>query len=345
MFAGSQCLVTGATGFIGRHVTQQLLAHEARVRVFCRDATKARRLFGAAVEIVAGDLRTAPQVRAACRGVNLVIHVGGAFLFGRRARRLLMETNLEGTRHLLEAARDYRVERFVHISSSGIMAGGPGLLTERDFPLAVSAWEPYRRSKWLAERAVLQAGRDGLPVTIASPASPLGAGDETPTPTGRIVLDFLNGRFPASARVGMNFVHVADLASGILAVARTGRLGERYLLGHHNVWLDEFLQVLANVVGRARPRWRVPLPLVAAAGALGELTGGSRVCWETAAHARRRQWFDFAKAADELGWRATRSLEHSVGEAVEWFRQPAAVRAAATAGADPALAESNVVPS
>jgi dihydroflavonol-4-reductase len=315
----TQFLITGGTGFIGRHVVYRLLDRGATVGVFCRAPEKAHRLFGNRVEIFRGDLRDRASVAEALRGRRAVIHLGAAFQFGPAARRVVGETNVRGTEHLLEAAERSGVERFIHVSSGGVLEGGPGLLTERDFPNHVPHHEPYRRSKWLGELAALSAAQRGVPVTIASPTSPLGEGDEGPTPTGRIVVDYLRGRFPFSARVGLNFIHVGELADGILAVADRGRIGERYLLGHHNVWLREFLQALGRATNRRAPRFPLPRAVIALAGTVGSAIGGERICRETAAHARRRQWFDFSKASRELGWNPRRSLQSIADESVRWF--------------------------
>jgi dihydroflavonol-4-reductase len=320
MLRGTQFLITGGTGFIGRHVVNRLLLQGRRVRVFCRKPEKAQRLFGDRVTLAHGDLCNRASVVTAARDCDMVIHLGAAFRFGRRARRIIEETNVRGTEHVLEAAERSGVERFVHVSSCGVLEGRKALVTERDFPDHVAEYEHYRRSKWLSELAALEAARRGLPVTIATPTSPLGAGDETPTPTGRIVRDFLRGQFPFSAHVGLNFIHVNELADGILAVAERGRISERYLLGHHNVWLQEFLETLGRITNRSAPRVALPLPAITLAGAMGEAIGSERVCRETSAHARRRQWFDFTKAAEELGWRARRPLETIADEAVQWFQ-------------------------
>src|SRR6266404_236548 len=320
MFGSTQFLITGGTGFIGRHVVRRLLAQGASVRVFCRTPEKAQRLFGDQVRIARGDLCDRASVAAAMPDCDTVIHLGAAFQFGRKARRANEETNVCGTKHLLEAAERSGIQRFVHVSSCGVLEGSHGLLSERDFPNDVGARESYRRSKWLGEMAALEAARRGLPVTIASPTSPLGEGDEAPTLTGRIAQDYLRGRFPFSARVQLNFIHVADLAEGILAVAERGRTGERYLLGHHNIWLDEFLRVLARTANRPAPRFNLPRPAITLAGAIGEVAGSERICGETAAHARRRQWFDFSKAAGELGWSARTPLDAIALEAVQWFQ-------------------------
>ena len=303
MFSGAQCLVTGGTGFIGRYVVRRLLAHGAKVCVLVRSREKAERLFGEAVEVV-ND----------CRGVDVVFHVAGTYQFGRRAAAEMLATNVEFTQRCLDAAWRARVERFVHISSAGVLAGD-----EHGFPEYVSPREPYRRTKWLGELVALAAAKRGLPVTIGSPTSPLGAEDETPTPTGRIVTDFLRGRFPFSTRTALNFVDVAELADGILALAERGRTGERYILGHHNIWLTDFLRVLERSAEVPAPRHELPWPVIAIAGGIGETLGTSRVCWETARAARKRQFFNLRKAADELGWQGRVPLEVSLRAAVAWF--------------------------
>jgi dihydroflavonol-4-reductase len=336
----TQFLITGGTGFIGRHVAYRLLDRGAAVRVFCRAPEKAQRLFGNRVEISRGDLRDRASVAAAVRGCRVIIHLGATFQFGREARRIAEETNVRGTEHLLEAAEQNSIERFVYVSSSGVLEGGPGLLTERDFPTYVPRYASYRRSKWLGELAALAAAQRGLPVTVASPTCPLGDGDEAPTPTGRMVLDYLRGRFPFGARVGLNFVHVGEAADGILAVADRGRIGERYLLGHYNVWLQEFLQALARATNRRAPRFLLPQPAITVAGAIGEAIGSGRVCRETAAHARRRQWYDFSKATQELKWNAQTPLQTIADEAVRWFQVAGRTNADAVLTEEPNVAAS-----
>jgi len=321
MFGSTQILITGGTGFIGRHVVWRLIDRNAHIRLLCRTPQKAQRLFDGRVEIACGDLRNRQDVAQAMQGVRTVIHLGAAYQFGRESRKVVEETNVGGTNYMLEAARRSGVERFVHISSCGILEGTDAVLTEQDFPKHVPAVESYRRSKWLSELAALEAARAGLPVTIASPTSPLGSGDDAPTPTGQIVRDYLRGQFPFTARVGLNLVHVDDLAEGILAVLDRGRIGERYLLGRHNVWLHEFLRLLGEVAHRPAPRFILPQPAIILAGAVGEAVGSKRICRETAAHAGRRQWFDFSKAVRELDWTGRTSLETIADEAIEWFER------------------------
>jgi dihydroflavonol-4-reductase len=324
MLLGSQCLVTGGTGFIGRHVVESLLAHTGKVRVLCRSRQKARMLFGDSVELVVGDLLDSDCVERACRGVTVVFHLGGAYQFGRRDRQRMLQTNLSGTRNVLAAAWTHRCEKVIHVSSSGILCNRRAPITENDFPANVPPEEPYRHSKWLAECAALEWVKRGLPVTIASPTSPLGPGDDGPTPTGRIVTDFLDGRFPFAARTAMNFVAVTELAGGIIALAERGRAGQRYILGHHNLWLDDFLRVLERCTRLRAPRYNLPWPVIAAAGCFGELAGLSRLCWETAQCSRKRHFFDLRKAGEELGWKARIPIETSARASIAWFRRTAA---------------------
>lgn len=331
MSHGAQFLITGGTGFIGRFVVRDLIGHGARVRLLCRDEDKARRLFGDRVETVRGDLLDATSCQRACRGVETIIHLGGLYRFGRRHRVLLEAVNHSGTEHILQAASDNRVARVVHVSSSSVLESGTNPITEHNFPDHVSRGQSYRYSKWLGECTALAWARRGLPVVIANPSAPLGPDDESPTPTGRMVLDFLLGRFPFSARTTLNIVHVAELAEGILAVAARGRNGERYLLGHHDLSLNEFLRVLAGCSGQSAPRFCLPWGVIALAGALGEIAGADRVCRETATHARRRTFYCCDKAADELGWRPNRPLELTVRESVAWFRQRLSLPVPATA--------------
>jgi len=321
MLKEAQYLVTGGTGFIGRYVVRQLLQRKVPVRLLCREPAKARRLFGDAVEIVCGDLCDTAACQRACHGMHTVIHIGGLYRFGRRHRRSLIAINVTGTENLLQAAWDNRVARFVHVSTASVLESKTDPITERDFPSSVPPHQVYRYSKWLSECRALDWARRGLPVVIVNPPVPLGAEDETPTPSGQIVADFLQNRFPFSSRTSLNVVHVADLADGIVAAAERGRPGERYLLGHHNVSLDELLRLLARCSGKRPPWFSLPWGLVALAGQLGELAGSGRLCRETAGHARRRSGYSSQKAATELAWQPDHPLEQTVRESAAWFCQ------------------------
>ncbi len=329
-----QVLVTGGCGFIGRHLVRALRAEGRTVRVLARDPARVEAVFGTndggGIEPAAGDLRDAGAVRRAVRGMGEVFHVGGVYRFGPRRAAEMEAANVGGTGHVLAAAWAEGVGRVVHVSSAGLLEGcgaGPGgPLTENAFPDRPPRCAPYKASKWRAERLALDYARRGLPLVVAAPPCPVGAEDEGPTPTGRMTLDFLEGRFPFSARTGLNFIAVEDLANGMIACARRGRPGERYLLGDRNLWLDEFLGMLSEITGRPAPRWRLPWAVIALAGVFGELAGSlhapcaERVCLETALKARHAQFIDSSKARTELGWEPRRPLREALAEAVAWFR-------------------------
>jgi dihydroflavonol-4-reductase len=326
----SQILITGATGFIGRQLTRDLVAEGRAVRVLARSRRKARALFGESVEIVAGDLADFDSLRRACRGAEIVYHIAGVYRFGLRNRRELWQTNVEGTEAVLRAASQTGVARIVHLSSGGVLQkirkNLDDLLDEDDFPATAPLFSAYKASKWEAERRVLAWAKRGLPVMIASTTCPIGEGDEEPTPTGRIILDFIRGKFPFYCRTGLNFITVADLSRGLRMVADAGRSGERYLLSDENLWLKEFLDLLALETGISAPAICLPQGLVRMIGCAGELFYGlkprrenARVCLETALQSDRLQFFSNGKSRAELGWKPRLALRQAIREAVRWF--------------------------
>ncbi|MFH1067241.1 MAG: NAD-dependent epimerase/dehydratase family protein, partial [bacterium] len=246
--------------------------------------------------------------------------------FGPRQRAELETVNAQGTETLLRAAWENRVERVLHVSTAGILVNHGGIITEEHFPEKPPFGCHYKSSKWRAEKRALEWARRGLPVVIACPTCPIGAGDERPTPTGGMIRDFLRGKFPFSSRTGLNFIGVQDLADGLLATIEKGRIGHRYILGQENLWLEEFLALLAAATKLPAPRLRLPLSLITILGVAGECADlltrrtNGRLCIETALQARRRQFFDPRKAKEELGWRPAAPLANAVQEAVEWFR-------------------------
>ena len=327
----SQILITGATGFIGRCLTRDLTAQGEPVRVLARSRAKAKLLFGDHVEIIAGDLADPASLERACRGVALVYHIAGSYRFGLRHRHELWRTNVEGTENLLRAASESGVDKVVHLSSGGVLAGDDHperpLLTEDDFPATPPSWSAYKSSKWHAEKRALAWAKRGLPVVIASTTCPIGRGDENPTPTGRMIRDFLQRRFPFYCRTGLNFIGIDDLGEGLQQAAALGRPGERYLLSHENLWLKDFLGHLARETDLRPPALCLPNGLIRVIGAGGELldllnprSETARVCLETALQANRLQFFSNAKARRELAWQPTRPIRDAVREAVAWFR-------------------------
>ena len=334
----SQTLITGATGFIGRQLTRDLVGRGDNVRILARNRVKARDLFGDHVEICVGDIGHRASLEKACRGIGTIYHIAGIYRFGLRHRRALWETNVEGTENLLGVAAAAGIGKVVHLSSGGVLekAGrtdnDSSLLDENDFPAEPSRFCFYKASKWHSEQRALAWAQRGLPVVVASTTCPIGRGDETPTPTGRIVRDFLQRRFPFYCRTGLNFIGVGDLSLGLQAVAESGQSGERYLLSDENLWLKDFLDLLAQETGLPAPRMRLPLALIQLAGCGGEAVDllnprstSARVCVETALQAKRIQFFNNARTRNELGWKPLSSIQENIREAVAWFRDELAI--------------------
>ncbi len=323
----AQALVTGGTGFIGRHIVWQLLQRGSSVRVLTRDAKKAARLFGGSVELLSGNLRSGMDVQRAVRGVESIYHCGGFYAFGGRYKNRLREINVAGTENVMAAAWKYKPGKVVHISSAGILAGKHYPLCETDYPTHSMPGCPYKSSKWESEQVVRQWAARGIPVVTVNPTCPLGSGDEKPTPTGRIVLDFLNGKFPFSTRTGINLIDVEDLARGIIAAHDRGRIGERYILGHHNIMLTDLLNLLQKETGLPAPTMELPWSVVALAGFFGEILhsvglagADSQLCLETSLQAGRIQFFNHSKAMEELGWAPASELTHILRQSIAFFQ-------------------------
>ena len=327
----SQILITGATGFIGRCLTRSLVAKGHTVRVLARTPAKAKSLFGDHVEVTEGELADPASLRKACRGVATIYHIAGGYRFGLKHRRELWRTNVEGTENLLGSASAAGVGKVVHLSSGGVLSNEVRpenqLLTEDDFPVKAPQWCSYKNSKWHAEKRALAWAKKGLPVVIASTTCPIGRGDEAPTPTGRMILDFLQRRFPFYCRAGLNFIGIDDLSEGLQQAAIRGRSGERYLLCHENLWLKDFLRQLSRETDLPPPAICLPNGLIRVIGCGGELVDllnprseSARVCIETALQSNRLQFFSNAKARRELEWEPVTSIPEAVREAVAWFR-------------------------
>jgi dihydroflavonol-4-reductase len=319
-------LVTGATGFLGSHVARQLVARgEKNVRVLARPSSDLRALAGLAVESVTGDLRDPASLDRALAGVERVYHVAADYRLWARDPREIYESNVTGTRNLLAAARRAGVARIVYTSTVATIAvpKGKSLPDERTEARLSDMIGAYKRSKFLAEQEVLSAAREGLPVVIVNPTTPVGPGDWKPTPTGKIIVDFLNGRMPAYVDTGLNFVAVEDAAAGHILAAERGKIGERYLLGAENLSLRELLDGLAQVSGRPAPRFRVPIAIAFAAACaetlVARLTGREpQIPIDGVRIARHSMFVDCSKAVRELGFSAGPVAE-ALGRAVRWY--------------------------
>ncbi|PYU25159.1 MAG: NAD-dependent dehydratase [Acidobacteria bacterium] len=325
-------LVTGAAGFVGNHVVRLLAERGERIRVLLRPTSQTTLLEGLAVERVSGDLRDRASLDKALDGVRTVYHVAADYRLWARDPREIYESNVQGTRNLLEAARRAKVDRFVYTSTVGTVAvprgGGPpdeSIVTSLDEMIGA-----YKRSKWLAEQEARKAAEAGLPVVIVNPTTPVGPGDAKPTPTGRIIIDFLNGRMPAYVDTGLNFVPVEDAAAGHLLAAGRGRIGERYILGGENLTLKQALEILSQVSGRPAPRVRVPHILALAAGyadaALSRLMRREpQIPLEGVRMARHSMFVNSERARAELGF-SPGPVTAAFERAVRWYESNGYVR-------------------
>ena len=318
-------LVTGGTGFVGSHLVRQLLERGEPVRVLVRPASSMRALEGLGIEVVRGDLRDASAVRAAMRGVRRVFHVAADYRLWARDPAEIYESNVRGTRNILSAV-GAGVERVVYTSTVATIAVPRDCLPDETTDASLDEMTGhYKRSKFLAERAVLDAATRGVPVVIVNPTTPVGPGDWRPTPTGNVILDFLRRRLPAYVQTGLNVVPVEDVARGHLLAADHGRVGERYLLGGRNMTLKEILDALATISGQPAPRICLPWSGAMALGYADRLAASvqgrePRIPLEGVRMARRRMWVNCTKAERELGFQPG-SVEAALQRAIQWYQQ------------------------
>ncbi|HEX4274014.1 MAG TPA: hopanoid-associated sugar epimerase [Bryobacteraceae bacterium] len=316
-------LVTGASGFVGWHVARLLLERGHKVRALARASSSISELD---VEVVTGDLRDPGSLARAAAGCELVFHVAADYRLWSKNPAELYQSNVDGTRNMLSAAKAAGVERVVYTSTVGcigIPANGIGDETQ---PVSVNEMSgDYKRSKFLAEQVALELARDGFPVVIVNPTAPMGDHDFKPTPTGQIVRDFLHGALPAYIDTGLNVVHVRDVALGHLLACEHGQAGERYILGAANMTLGQILQELGRITGRKAPTTELPYFVAYAAGlattAWAQITGTPpRAPLEAVRMAKKKMWVSHEKAARELGYSPC-PPEGALRDAVGWFER------------------------
>jgi dihydroflavonol-4-reductase len=315
-------LVTGASGFLGWHVAHALAERGYRVRALCRPASQIRELD---VERVTGDLRDPDSLRRAVEGCALVFHVAADYRLWSKNPGDLYSSNVDGTRNLLDAARRARVDRVVYTSTVGCIGLLPGRDGDEQTPVSIADMAGhYKRSKWLAERVALEKAAAGLPVVIVNPTAPVGDHDWKPTPTGKVIVDFLRNKLPAFVDTGLNLVDARDTAIGHLLAAEKGRSGERYILGGENLTLEQILGRLSALSGKAAPTIKIPYSIAYAAGAittaLAQVTGRPPLApLEGVKMARKKMFVTNDKAARELGF-TPRPVEGALKRAIDWFR-------------------------
>lgn len=320
-------LVTGASGFVGCHLVRLLAARGERVRILARPSSNLRAVEALPVERATADLRDASSLGPALRGVRRVYHVAADYRLWARNPRDIYESNVTGTRNLLEAARAAGVEKFVYCSTVATIAvPRHGELPSETTKSALSEMiGHYKRSKHMAEQVALEAAAAGAPVVIVNPTAPVGPWDWKPTPTGRIILDFLRGKMPAYVDTGLNLVPVEDVAEGHILAAERGKSGERYILGARNMTLKEILDVLAGITGRPAPRLCMPHAVALAAGfvdtAVSRLLGREpAIPLEGVRMSRHKMFVDASKAPHELGF-APGPVEAALERAVRWYEE------------------------
>jgi dihydroflavonol-4-reductase len=318
-------LVTGGTGFVGANLVRELLADGQAVRVLARPGGDRRALEGCAVDIVEGDLLDVASLRAAVAGARHVYHVAADYRLWAPDLKVLYRANVDGTRHLLAAASEAGAERIIYTSTVGAVGipkdGTPG---DETTPVCLADMVgAYKASKFLAERVADEWVARGAPVVIVNPSAPIGPWDVKPTPTGQMIVDFLNGKMVGSVDTGLNVVHVRDVARGHILAALKGRVGERYILGHRNLSLLEIFRMLSTLTGVPAPRFRVPYAVAWMAAAAME--GVSRLTRRPPAvpltavrMARKHMYFSADKAVRELGLPQT-PAETALQDAVAWF--------------------------
>ncbi len=320
-------LITGATGFIGGHILRKALEKGFRPRILVRPTSRYEHLKALPIEVVEGDLTEPESLEPALQGCRWVFHCAADYRFDPPDPFPMYRANVEGTRHLLEAAEKVGVERIVYTSTVGALGLYPkGTPANENTPLRLrDLVSHYKRSKYQAEQEALRAAARGVPIVIVNPSTPVGPGDVKPTPTGQIIVDFLNGKMFAYVDTGLNLVPVEDVAEGHFLAAERGRVGERYILGGQNFSFREFLGILALLTGRPAPKLRLPLQVVLFT-AYGErllrlLIGGTpRIPLEGVKTARKKMYFDSSKAQRELGFQAG-NIESALMRAIHWFEE------------------------
>jgi dihydroflavonol-4-reductase len=318
--------ITGATGFIGGHVAGHLLEKGWKVRALRRSGSLPPHMGKLDLEWRQGDIRNFDQVHTAMAGCEAVFHVAADYRLWARNPKEIYETNVAGTVNVLRAALLNGAERVVYTSSVGALGlRADGSPANEATPVGIQDMVGhYKKSKFLAEREAERLLDQGLPVVMVHPSTPVGPGDHKPTPTGKIIVDFLNDRMPAFLDTGLNLIHVSDVAEGHLLALERGRIGEKYILGNQDLTLSAIFALLEKVSGIPAPRFRLPYRPILFLGylfhAVSKITGKEPlVPYEGVKMARRFMFFDASKAVRELGLPQT-PVELALAEAVMWFR-------------------------
>ena len=322
--------VTGATGFLGSHVARVLAEQGAELRLLVRPTSDLRNIDDLKGDRVVGDLRDSASIAKALSGCDVVFHVAADYRLWVRDPDEMYRSNVEGTRSLLEGARKQGVRRVVHTSSVATMGftsgSNNGNIADEQSPVGIGDMiGHYKRSKFMAEQVAVDAAKSGVDVVIVNPTTPIGERDIKPTPTGRIVLDFLKRKFPAYVETGLNLVDATECARGHIQALEKGRSGERYILGGENLTLKQILDRLAAITGLKSPTLKLPYVFAFATGVIDEMVTGRllgrepRATLDAVRMGRKMMFVSSAKAERELGWR-TVPVDGALRRSVDWFR-------------------------
>src|SRR6202140_3762786 len=319
--------LTGATGFLGSHVARVLADQGAQLRLLVRSTSSLRNLEGLNAETAIGDLRDAASLEKAMAGCDTVFHVAADYRLWVRDPVEMYRSNVEGTRAILEAARKNGVRNVVYTSTVATIGfTGNGHPADEDSPVSLAGMiGHYKRSKFMAEQVALEAGQGAMRVVTVNPTTPIGEQDIKPTPTGRIVVDFLKRKFPAYVETGLNLVDVRECARGHITAMEKGKTGERYILGGENLTLKQILDRLGAISGLPSPKVKLPYVFAFAAGVVDEAIPGRilhrepRATVDTVRMGKKKMFASSDKAERELGWKIV-PVEGALRRAVEWFK-------------------------
>jgi dihydroflavonol-4-reductase len=328
--------VTGATGFLGSHVARVLAEEGADLRLLVRPTSDLRNLDGLKADRVTGDLRDPASIEKALAGCDVVFHVAADYRLWVRDPAEMYRSNVEGTRAVLEAARKQGVRRVVYTSSVATMGFSSirgnvaddvtNNVADENSPVSLADMiGHYKRSKFMAEQAAFEAAKSGVDVVVVNPSTPIGERDIKPTPTGRIVVDFLKRKFPAYVETGLNLVDATECARGHVRALEKGRRGERYILGGENLTLKQILDRLGAITGLKSPTVKLPYGFALATAVVDEMVTGRilgrepRATIDAVRMGRKMMFVSSAKAERELGWRTT-SVDGALQRSVNWFQ-------------------------
>ncbi|MGD0914627.1 MAG: hopanoid-associated sugar epimerase [Terracidiphilus sp.] len=319
--------LTGATGFVGHHVAKALAAEGAELRLLVRKTSNLKNLEGIAGDTVVGDLAEPESLKSAMAGVDAVVHVAADYRLWIPDPAAMYKANVDGTRELLRMAREAGVPRVVYTSSVATMHfRTDGIVINEDTPVSLADMVGhYKRSKFLAEQEAIKAAEAGQQVMILNPTSPIGSNDAKPTPTGRIFLDFLNGKFPAYMDTGLNLVDVSEVARAHVLALSKGKPGRRYILGGENLTLKQILDKMSAITGIPSPTVKIPFVVAATYAFFEEIITGRirgrepRATLEEVRMGRKKMYASSARAQQELGFRIL-PVYPAMRAAIEWFR-------------------------